>query len=68
MPVAEQSFDAQRRHHPAVRRPAADDPAAFLELADVFPETLRDDGVFRAAFVDAYRRIEARGPLEAMVG
>jgi mannitol 2-dehydrogenase len=30
-----------------------DDPAAFLGFAEVFPERLRDDPVFRPAFVDA---------------
>ena len=37
------------------------DPAAFLGLAEVFPERLRQDPVFRPAFVEALTSIREAG-------
>jgi mannitol 2-dehydrogenase len=68
VPLEDQSFDT----HGDATRPfavrALDDPAAFLELTSVFPETLRSSERFCEAFVNAYRDLEARGPIDAMIG
>ncbi len=68
VPVAQQSFDT----HGDTTRPfatkALHDPAAFLQLTSVFPAALRDSARFRDAFVSAYGQLEARGPIDAMIG
>jgi mannitol 2-dehydrogenase len=68
VPVDQQSFDASgdaARAH-AVR--AIDDPARFLDFAEVFPPAVRGHLRFRAAFVAASRHIAEEGPLVAMAG
>ena len=55
------SMHLARRHATA----ALDNPVAFLDYAEVFPQALRDDQRFRAAFSRAYRAIVESGPLAA---
>jgi mannitol 2-dehydrogenase len=43
-----------------------EDPVAFLELAEVFPPSLRDNERFRDAFAAATRSLATRGPIEAV--
>ncbi len=66
VPADQQAFDASgdaaRRH----ARLAMDDPTNFLDFAEVFPRSLRDNGRFRAAFADAWERVGDLGPLAAM--
>ncbi len=66
IPEDHQAFDASatlaRRH----ARRAVAEPARFLDYAEVFPATLRDDHRFRLAFEVAYERIGAVGPHAAM--
>ena len=68
VPMAEQSFDT----HGDATRPfavrALDTPAAFLALSSVFPPALQHNERFCEAFVNAYRQLEARGPIAAMIG
>jgi mannitol 2-dehydrogenase len=62
----QQSFDADAE---VARRHAAGalaDPAAFLEYAAVFPQSVRTSARFRDAFAEGYRRIAEEGPLAAM--
>jgi mannitol 2-dehydrogenase len=54
---------AERAATYAVR--SLDDPAAFLELAEVFPPSLRDSERFRDAFATATRTLATRGPIGA---
>jgi mannitol 2-dehydrogenase len=64
----EQSYDADAevaRRHAAEARST---PEAFLEYEAVFPPAVRTSDRFRAAFVDAYRRISEHGPLAAASG
>jgi mannitol 2-dehydrogenase len=66
VPADQQAFDAAgdaaRRH----ARRAMDDPTRFLDFAEVFPPSLRDNARFRAAFADAWEQVSDLGPLEAM--
>ena len=60
-------LDLARSHAEASRS----DPAAFLGLSVVFPERLRQDPVFRAAFVDALtsiREVGVHATLERWLG
>jgi mannitol 2-dehydrogenase len=43
-----------------------DDPVAFLDLAAVFPASLRDNERFREAFAGAARSLATRGPVGAV--
>ena len=63
---ADQSFDASIDAARRYGAKALDDPAAFLDYAEVFPTELRDSARFRAAFERAYRRVARDGPLTAM--
>lgn len=66
VPLADQAADTSGD---ASRRAAArslHDPLAFLELRTVFPEAVAADARFCDAFVAAWRRIEADGPLAAL--
>ncbi len=68
VPIDEQSFDT----HGDATRPfavrALGDPAAFLALSNVFPPALQHNERFCETFVNAYRQLEARGPIAAMMG
>ncbi len=62
----EQAFDASGD---VARRYAADataDPAAFLAFEAVFTPAVRSSSRFREAFVEAYERIAAAGPIAAV--
>jgi mannitol-1-phosphate/altronate dehydrogenase len=56
------SGDAARRH----ARRATDEPTRFLDFAEVFSTTLRDNARFRVAFATAWQRLGDVGPLVAM--
>jgi hypothetical protein len=43
-----------------------DDPVAFLDLAEVFRPSLRDDEPFREAFASATRSLATLGPIGAV--
>jgi mannitol 2-dehydrogenase len=45
---------------------ALHDPVAFLDYAQVFPDSLRSNERFRTAFAESYRLLVAEGPLTAM--
>ena len=62
----EQAFDAAAGEARRYAREAADDPGAFLSYEAVCPATLRESASFRAAFVGAYEKIAADGPIAAM--
>ena len=66
VPRLRQAFDAAgdaaRRH----ARRATGEPTRFLDFAEVFPATLRDNARFRAAFAAAWQRLGDVGPLAAM--
>jgi mannitol 2-dehydrogenase len=61
-----QSFDASIDAARAYGAKALNDPAAFLDFAEVFPAVLRDSKRFRSAFVAAYAAIAENGALAAM--
>jgi mannitol 2-dehydrogenase len=66
VPPDRQAFDAAgdtARHH---AQRALEEPTRFLDYAEVFPASLRDDGRLRAAFAAAWRRLVDVGPLIAM--
>jgi mannitol 2-dehydrogenase len=66
VPPEEQAFDAAggtARRYAVI---AADEPTRFLDFAEVFPRTLRDNARFRAAFGAASRRLGEVDPLTAM--
>jgi mannitol 2-dehydrogenase len=65
-PHDEQSHDTSMplaRVHAAA---ALADPVAFLDYAQVFPDSLRHNDRFRTTFAESYRMIVAEGPLTAM--
>ncbi len=66
VPESEQAHDT----HGATSRPRAraalEDPAAFLDLSEVFTPALSGSERFRDTFVAAYSRIAEEGPLAAM--
>jgi mannitol 2-dehydrogenase len=62
-----QSFDAQLDRARAFGRKALEDPLAFLEFDDVFPAGVRDHPRVREAFAAAWARIDAVGPLVAIM-
>jgi mannitol 2-dehydrogenase len=62
----EQAFDAGADEARRYAHEATADPAAFLAYEAVFPPSLRESPSFRAAFVGAYEKIAADGPIAAM--
>jgi mannitol 2-dehydrogenase len=64
-PAAERAADARAEHSALYARRALDHPAAFLELAEVFPPALRDSDRLRDAFDEASRKLAEFGPIGA---
>ena len=65
-PAASRAADGRGDTSAEYARQAVDDPTAFLELAEVFPATLRESDRFRGAFAAASDRLAASGPLAAL--
>jgi mannitol 2-dehydrogenase len=65
-PAEERATDAGADRAAAYAVRSLDDPVAFLGLAEVFPQSLRDSERFRAAFTNAMRSVAADGPLGAV--
>jgi mannitol 2-dehydrogenase len=65
-PVAERAADAQAEHSARYALRALHDPAAFLELGEVFPPALRDSDRLRDSFDEASRNLAEFGPLGAI--
>lgn len=68
VPLEDQSFDTHGDATRPFAKRALDDPAAFLALSGVFPPALQHSERFCEVFVNAYRQLEARGPIAAMIG
>ena len=68
VPASQQAFDASGDATRALARESIDEPLRFLELTEVFPESLRWNDRFREAFDDAARRLAHEGALRAMMG
>ena len=68
VPIGEQSFDTHGDTTRSFAARALENPAAFLALSSVFPPALQHSDRFCEEFVNAYRDLEARGPIAAMIG
>ena len=66
VPADQQAFDASGDAARGHARRALDDPTRFLDFAEVFPPSLRDNARFRATFADAWDQVGDLGPLAAM--
>jgi mannitol 2-dehydrogenase len=58
--------DANGDHAATYALRSLDDPVAFLDLAEVFRPSLRDDEPFREAFASATRSLATLGPIGAV--
>jgi mannitol 2-dehydrogenase len=65
-PPEERATDAGADRAAQYAVPSLEDPVAFLELAEVFPPSLRDSVRFRNAFTSATRSLALLGPLGAV--
>jgi mannitol 2-dehydrogenase len=65
-PTDERAPDAGAAEAVAYATRSLEDPVAFLDLAEVFPRSLRDGDRFRAAFASATRSLAALGPIVAV--
>jgi mannitol 2-dehydrogenase len=66
VPAAERAPDSRGDRAVELAGVALSDPAAFLELEEVFTAPLRESSTFRDAFVGSYRDLAAHGSLEAI--
>jgi mannitol 2-dehydrogenase len=66
VPAAERAPDSRGDRAVELAGVALSDPAAFLELEEVFTAPLRESSTFRDAFVESYRDLAAHGSLEAI--
>jgi mannitol 2-dehydrogenase len=65
-PRDERATDAGADHAATYALRSLDDPVAFLDFAEVFPPSLRDDERFREAFASAASLLAALGPIGAV--
>jgi mannitol 2-dehydrogenase len=65
-PTNERAPDAGAAQAVAYATRSLEDPVAFLDLAEVFPRSLRDGERFREAFASATRSLAALGPMMAV--
>ena len=66
IPTTQQAFDAAGDVARQYARMATDDPTRFLDFAEVFPRSVRDNRRFRASFAAAWHHVGDVGPLAAM--
>ncbi|HET6171701.1 MAG TPA: mannitol dehydrogenase family protein [Gaiellales bacterium] len=66
IPAAERAHDPRGEHSATFAVRSLDDPAAFLELDDVFTPPLRESERFRHAFAQAAGSLAQYGPLGAL--
>jgi mannitol 2-dehydrogenase len=66
VPADERAPDSRGERAAVLAARSLDDPAAFLELDEVFTEPLRTDQRFRDAFASTSRDLAARGSLDAI--
>jgi mannitol 2-dehydrogenase len=66
VPADERAPDSRGERAVVLAARSVDDPAAFLELDEVFTEPLRMSERFRDAFTSASRDLAARGSLDAI--
>jgi len=66
VPAAERAPDSRGDRAVELAGVALSDPAAFLELEEVFTAPVRESSTFRDAFVESYRDLAAHGSLAAI--
>jgi mannitol 2-dehydrogenase len=66
VPADQRAPDSRGDRAALLASEALSDPSAFLELDEVFTTPLRESRVFRDAFVEASRNIDAHGPINAI--
>jgi mannitol 2-dehydrogenase len=65
-PAEERAMDPGADRAATYAARSLDDPVAFLDLAEVFPPSVRDNERFREAFASATRSLATLGPIEAV--
>jgi mannitol 2-dehydrogenase len=65
-PAAERASDSSGELSASYARRAMEDPVAFLDLAAVFPPSLRESERFRTVFAASSRSLASLGPLGAL--